>query len=107
MAEGTGTQSATRAVAATALRAPAVIVAVAAVLGLAGAAAATDLSTQFSQEEFIPSDAEAAQVMTQLDERFGGDVSEETFLLVDGDFTEVGTWQALAAVERELAEVDG
>jgi predicted RND superfamily exporter protein len=107
VAEGTGTQPATRAVAATALRAPAVIVAVAAVLGLAGAAASTDLSTQFSQEEFIPSDSEMSQVMTQLDERFGGDVSEETFLLVDGDFTEVGTWQALAAVERELAEVDG
>lgn len=107
VAEGTGTEPATRAIAGLALRAPGVVVAVAALLGLAGAAASTDLSTQFSQEEFIPADSDTARIMTQLDERFGGDVNEETFLLIDGDFTQVRTWNALAAVEGELAEIDG
>ncbi len=107
VADRTGTEPAIRAIARLARRAPAVVIAVAVLLAGAGAAAATALDTEFSQEEFIPEDSDASRMLTTLDERFGGDVSEETFLLVDADFTQRETWRALATVERGLADVDG
>lgn len=107
VADRTGTEPATRAIAGLARRAPGVVIVVAALLAVAGTVAASELGTEFSQEEFIPEDSDAARMLTTLDERFGGDVSEETFLLVDADFTDPPTWQALATVERDLADVDG
>ena len=66
---------------------------------------ATNLDTTFSQDEFIPEDSDAGQLLDQLDELFGGDVSEQTFVLLEGD-VDVEALQAIHDAEEGLAGVE-
>jgi len=49
---------------------------------------ASDLDTEFSQDDFIPADSEAGRLIDVMEARFGGDVSERTYVLVDGDMSD-------------------
>ncbi len=93
-------------VAALPARAPwAVLAAFAALAGIGGWAA-TDLDTSFSQEEFIPEHSNAAALLDRMDLLFGGDVSEQTFVLVEGDLTDPGLLNEILEVTDDLGEVD-
>jgi predicted RND superfamily exporter protein len=76
---------------------------------LAGTAGllATGLDTTFSRDEFIPEGSYADQVLTRLDTLFGGDVSERTNVLVDGDVRDPEVFALLLDSEEDLAELDG
>lgn len=89
-----------------AVRRPVTVIVVGAVLGVVGTIAAIDLDTEFSQEDFIPSDTTADRLLTTMEQLFGGDVTEETFLLVEGDLTDTLLLEALATVEDRLLDID-
>lgn len=95
-----------RAATTVATRAPGTALAVTAVI-LAGAAyAATGLSTEFDERDFLPEGEPVLATIDRLDARFGGDVSERTFLLVDGDPTDPALLAAVAETEDRLPQVD-
>jgi uncharacterized protein len=93
------------AVAGLAARAPAAVLAACLVAGGAGFVAALGLDTEFSQEAFIPDDADAAEVLDVTVARFGGDVSQQTFVVVDGDLTDPAVANAVLEVSDRLADV--
>jgi len=68
---------------------------------------ASGLTTEFSQEDFIPEGSEAERLVGVVDSLFGGDVSEETGLLVTGDFRDPGLANAMLEVEANLIGVPG
>ena len=77
------------------------------VLVLAGAGvAASGLSTEFDERDFLPEGEPVLATIDRLDASFGGDVSERTYLLVDGDPTDPDLLAAIAAVEVDLAGID-
>jgi predicted RND superfamily exporter protein len=66
---------------------------------------ASGISTEFSQEEFIPEDSESARLIDLLTYRFGGDITEETYVLMEGDLADPGVANALLVFEEGLASV--
>lgn len=88
-----------------AARAPVMVLGVTAALAVVGIVAATDLDTEFSQEDFIPADSDAGQLLELMDTRFGGDVSERTFVLVDGDLTDTEVANAILDARAGLSDV--
>ncbi|GGI03673.1 efflux RND transporter permease subunit [Egicoccus halophilus] len=89
-----------------AVRFPVPVIVAGLVAGVLGTLAAIDLDTEFSQEEFVPDDARVGGLLDRMDELFGGDVTEETFLLVEGDFTDPAVVQALHDTEASLPDID-
>lgn len=90
-----------------ATRRPVVVLAVAGVLTLAGGLGATQLSTEFSQTEFFPSDSEALATIELVDAELGGDLTERTSVLVTGPIDAPGSLAALDTFERAAGQVPG
>ncbi len=88
-----------------ATRRPLRVLAVTAVLLVGATVAASGLSTEFDERDFLPEGEPVLATIDRLDDLFGGDVSERTFLLVDGDPFEADLLAAVAEVEGDLAEV--
>ncbi len=93
-------------VAAVPAKAPVLVLAAAAGVAMLGGLAATDLDTSFSQEEFIPEDSQAAALLDRMDLLFGGDVSEQTFVLLEGDLTDPALLNAVLDATEDLAGLD-
>ncbi len=87
-------------------RAPVVVLAVAGVLAVGAMVAAGGLDTEFSQEDFIPAGSDAEQLIEIVEQRFGGDVSERTLVLVEGDLTDPAVAGAILDVRQRLAGVE-
>ncbi|WP_165492177.1 efflux RND transporter permease subunit [Egibacter rhizosphaerae] len=87
-------------------RAPVLSLVAAALLAALAGWFAVGIDTSFSQDEFIPGDSDAAELLDRQEDLFGGDVSEETFVLVDGDLRDPGVLQAMQQVQEDLASVD-
>lgn len=85
-------------------RAPRITLAVAAVVTAIAAVGAFQLETSFSQDDFIPPDSFAGQVFDLVDDVFGGDLTETTFVVIDG---EVGSPATTAAIDRAIANLGG
>lgn len=85
---------------------PVVTLLVAGVITAAAVLAATNISTEFSQEEFIPEDSEAAGLLDKLDILFGGDLTERSYVLIDGDFTDVDVANAVLASQQNMADTE-
>ncbi len=66
---------------------------------------ATGLSTEFDERDFLPEEGPVLATIERLDALFGGDVSERTFLVVDGDPRDPQLLAAVAEVEEEIARV--
>ncbi|MCB2222691.1 MAG: MMPL family transporter [Actinobacteria bacterium] len=64
---------------------------------------ASGLTTEFSQEEFIPEGSEAQRLLGVIDGLFGGDVVEETGIVVTGDVLDADVANAMLATEANLA----
>jgi predicted RND superfamily exporter protein len=87
-------------------RAPVLTLVVGTAVGAGFGLMAANLDTTFSREEFVPEDSDAGVVLDRVDALFGGDMGEQTHVLVDADVREPGALAAMAAVERDLAEID-
>ena len=95
-----------RATTAVATRHPGTALAVTAVLLVGAGYAASGLSTEFDERDFLPEGEPVLATIDRLDARFGGDVSERTYLLVDGDPQDPDLLAAVAEVEEQLPTVD-
>ncbi|MFP5580186.1 MAG: efflux RND transporter permease subunit [Acidimicrobiia bacterium] len=85
---------------------PRITLAVAAVVTVASGVAATQIETSFSQDDFIPEDSEPGIVLDKVDRLFGGDLTEQTYVIVDGDLTAPEAIAALERVQADLAETE-
>jgi uncharacterized protein len=89
-------------------RAPRLTLAVAAVITVLATIAAFQVPTSFAQDEFIPENTYAARAIDTTRELFGGDLTEQTFVLVDSDLASPAAANALLDAERRIAtDVDG
>jgi len=88
----------------TAVRHPARVLSVAAVITVAGAIGATQLSTAFGQTDFFPEESEALATMNAVTDNFGGDLAETTDILVEGDVATIDAWRALGDLHANLAD---
>ncbi|KGM09255.1 efflux RND transporter permease subunit [Cellulomonas bogoriensis] len=88
-----------------AIRFPWTVIGTATAVAVVGTLAATDVDTEFSQEDFVPEDTRAADILDRMEDVFGGNVAEQTFVLVEGDMTDVTLGQALADLRTDLADV--
>lgn len=87
-------------------RAPITVLAVAVATAGVGGLLAAGLDTSFSQEDFIPADSAAAALIDQMEELFGGDVSEQTTVFVEGDLSDPAVLNTLADVTDDLGDLD-
>ncbi len=94
-------------VAALSERAPRVTVVVALVIALGAGAAGTQLSTVFSQDDFLPAGSTVETTVASLTDLFGGDLEERTYLLVEGDIASPDVVNAMLSTTEELGAVDG
>ncbi|MEX0952644.1 MAG: MMPL family transporter [Nitriliruptoraceae bacterium] len=78
-----------------------------AVLLGAGIVAATGLSTEFDERDFLPTNEPVIATIDRLEQQFGGDVGERTYVLVDGDPRDPALLAGTAELETRLREVDG
>jgi len=85
---------------------PRITLAVAVAVTVAAGAAATQIETSFSQDDFIPEDSEPGMVLDKVDQLFGGDLTEQTYVIVDGDITDPQALDALEQAEAELADAE-
>jgi uncharacterized protein len=78
-------------------RHPIVTLGVAGVVTLTAAVAGLQVSTEFSQNDFIPEGSDVEATIATMQELFGGDLDETTNLLVEGDLTTPDAANAMAA----------
>jgi uncharacterized protein len=84
-------------------RAPKVTLAVAALVTVLAAVAASQVPTSFSQDDFIPEGSYADRALTTTRDLFGGDLNEQTYLLLGSDLAEPAAANAVLATERAIA----
>ncbi|MGY6501160.1 MAG: efflux RND transporter permease subunit [Acidimicrobiales bacterium] len=87
-------------------RAPIPVLAVTAILVVAGAVAGLRLDTQFDQEQFLPDDIPSGRAIALMDARFGGEVAERSHLLVSGDIESPAVLRAMLDTGDALEESD-
>ena len=92
--------------AAVAERAPKTALTVALLVTVVAAGAGSRIETSFSQDDFVPEDSEPGKLLDTLENQFGGDLTESTYVLVDGDLTDVDVADAVAEAPAALADVD-
>jgi uncharacterized protein len=68
--------------------------------------AAGDLDTSFDRDDFIPADSGIGELSALQQELFDGELTEATYVLVDGDLGDPAVLDALAASHERLADVD-
>ncbi len=87
--------------------APRLTLAVAALVTALAAWAATQVPTEFAQEDFIPDDSYAADAISTTRQLFGGDLTEQTYVLVNGSLIDPALANAVLAAQADIAsEVD-
>lgn len=89
-----------------AIRFPAPVLVVGLVIGGLGVVAASDLDTEFSQEDFLPDGSRADELIARMDVLFGGDVTEQTFLLLEGDLEDPTVLAAIEEAEAPIADLE-
>lgn len=92
--------------AAVAERAPKITLAIALVVTVGAGAWGSQIETSFSQDDFVPEDSEPGMLIEKLDTLFGGDLTESTYTLVDGDFTVPELASAVAAAPALVSDLD-
>lgn len=80
---------------------------VAGVVTLAAAGAGSQITTTFSQDDFIPQDSEIGQLLDDLVTLFGGDVDERTYVLVEGELADPAVGNAMLQAQSDMADTDG
>lgn len=88
-------------------RTPKAVLAVALGVSLLATAGATQVSTTFGQDDFIPDGSDIDLLLDRMDELFAGDVNEVTFVIVDGDVTSTAATDAVTDFGATIAGIDG
>ena len=68
--------------------------------------AASDLETRFDRDDFVPEESEIGAVLALQDELFDGELTETTYVLIDGDATDPEQLDAMRDAHDALADVD-
>ena len=89
-----------------ATRLPVPVIAIAAVLMIIGGTAATGLSTEFDERDFLPEGEPVLRTIDRMDEQFGGEVGEQTFIMIEGGVSDPELLAAVADIHDNLAGVD-
>ena len=85
---------------------PSVAIGATVLLLAAGAVAASGISTEFDERDFLPEGEPVLATLDRLDELFTSGVAERTFIVVDGDVDDPALLAAVAALEQDLTELD-
>jgi predicted RND superfamily exporter protein len=85
---------------------PATVLVVTSLLLVAGGVSAAGLGTEFDERSFLPEGAAVTATIDRTDTLFGGDVGEQTYLLVDGDVMDPSFLAAVAAFQDRLGDVE-
>ncbi len=93
--------------AALARRRPAAGLGVAAILVAGSLLAATAIDTRFDRDDFVPEGSDVARLLVHQQELFGKGLSESTFVIIDGDFTDPALANAIWETQARLTDVDG
>lgn len=80
--------------------------AVAASITLLATFGATQVSTTFSQDDFVPEDSAMGQLLATMHQLFGGDLDETTHVLLDGDLASADAANALLETHANLHDTD-
>ena len=91
----------------TAVRRPWAVIGVVLVLAGLGGYGFTQLSTEFSQTDFFPTDSRAFATFEELTEAYGSGLDETTEVLIEGDVATAEGFAAIAAFQEGLTDVDG
>ncbi|MCA9848491.1 MAG: MMPL family transporter [Dehalococcoidia bacterium] len=83
---------------------PVPVIGVAVLVTVAAVVAATQVATTFSQDDFIPEGSLADRAITALEDYFGGDLSERTYILVRGDASDPAVANAILDAEEALGQ---
>jgi uncharacterized protein len=86
-------------------RAPRVVLLFALVVTVMAAGAASRIESRFSQEDFIPEGSDVAALLERIDQMFGGDIAETTYVVLDGDLASDAAATAIDAFVGGLAQV--
>lgn len=89
-----------------AARAPIPVLVVTGLAAGAGVVGGLQLDTEFSQEQFIPDDTDAGGALGTMQELFGGEVTERSHLLVEGDVDDPRVLDAMLDAGDQLAASD-
>jgi predicted RND superfamily exporter protein len=89
-----------------AVRRPVIVVSLTGLLLAVAGIAASGLGTEFDERSFLPEGAPVTATIDRTDALFGGDVGEQTYLLLDGDATDPDFLAAAARLQDDLADVD-
>jgi predicted RND superfamily exporter protein len=84
---------------------PAVVLVVTSLLLLAGGVSAAGLGTEFDERSFLPEGAAVTATIDRTDTLFGGDVGEQTYILVEGDATDPSFLALAASFQDRLGDV--
>lgn len=87
-------------------RAPAVALAVGAVLAVSALIVSSELETSFDTSDFVPEDSDIGRTFATQSELFGGDLAETTYVIVDGDLGDPQMLAAMLVGHDALARID-
>ena len=85
---------------------PVLTLAAGALLATGSLWAASDLDTSFDRDDFIPDDTAIGDLHTLQQELFDGELTEATYVLVDGDLADPDMLDALRDAHEQLGEVE-
>jgi predicted RND superfamily exporter protein len=85
---------------------PAAVLVVTGLLLVVAGAGAAGLGTEFNERSFLPDGAPVAATIERTDVLFGGDVGEQTYVLIDGDRDDPELLAAAAELEDGLVRLD-
>lgn len=89
-----------------ALHHPVATLAVGALLAAGSLWAASDLDTSFDRDDFIPADSTIGELHTLQQQLFDGELTEATYVLIDGDLADPAMLAALRDAHQQLADVE-
>jgi uncharacterized protein len=81
--------------------------AVAAVVTILAAAAGSQVSTTFSQDDFIPEGSEISTLLDDMQTLFGGDLDETTRVLIEGDVASPAAANAMLDATASMGDTEG
>lgn len=74
------------------------------VLGVLGYLGLSNISTEFSFTDFLPSDSPTVETFEILNDEFGGGFGETTQVLIEGDVSDPDVFNAIAASTANMAD---
>jgi uncharacterized protein len=85
---------------------PVLTLAVGALLAAGSLWAASDLDTSFDRDDFVPEDTAIGDLHTLQQELFDGELTEATYVLVDGDLADPDMLDALRDAHQQIGDVE-